>query len=296
MKKIILALSGFALLFTGCKETDTPLDFNHTPSKDSIYLTTTIVPQTHNVLVEEFSGQSCPNCPAGHTDLENLSANYPGRVNVIGYYASGNPQEVPPAGSIYDFENFTATQIGTNIYGGIGFLPGAGIDRTVFSGNLYLGASSWDGNITPLFTLTDSATLAVTSSYSTVDSVTTATITTTVTYLYPVTTSQNLTIAIVEDSMVDKQENNATASGLDTFYLFTGVFRGMVTSGYSGDAILADTTKATGMTERKIYTFILPATTPAINPAHCRVIAFINGSTSPFGPIWQSEQCKLSGL
>jgi len=221
-----------------------------------------------------------------------IAAN-PGRINEIVLYTYGLPTTVPPFGHIYDLRDSIATNIFNNIYSYPSGIPGAGIDRTTFGGNLYISRDSWNADITSLFTLPDSVALSIASSYSTSGGTTTVTITTTVTYAQAVITPQNLNIAIVEDSIIDIQEDNNAPGGLDSFYTFNGVFRGMVTSGYTGDPILADTTKIQGMTERKIYTYILPTKTPAINPAHCRVIAFVGSGAPPFTPVWQSQQCKL---
>src|SRR5271156_3806496 len=108
MKKIALALSCFVLLFAGCKEVDTPLDVTHTPSTDSIYLVSTVPSQVHNVLVEDFSGQDCSNCPAGRDIIDAASAANPGRINSIVLYTYSSPQTVPPSGHIYDLRDSTA--------------------------------------------------------------------------------------------------------------------------------------------------------------------------------------------
>ena len=38
------------------------------------------VPQNRNVVIEEFTGINCQNCPDGHRVANSLMATYPGRV------------------------------------------------------------------------------------------------------------------------------------------------------------------------------------------------------------------------
>ena len=48
--------------------------------------------QNRNVLIEEFTGRKCINCPSGHIQAKAIEEAYPGRVWAInlhgGYYSS----------------------------------------------------------------------------------------------------------------------------------------------------------------------------------------------------------------
>ena len=291
MKNKFIAICCVAMAFAGCKETDAPIGFVTTSSTDSTYvLPTGSIPaaDAHNVLVEEFTGQSCSNCPAAHASLDGIAA--PGHVNVVGLYITNFSQTTPPSGYVYDFRDSTATLIGNGIYGGISAMPCAGIDRIPVSGSLISYSGTWSGTVTTQKALVDSVNLAVESSFS--GGV--ATIKATITYLKAMSTKQNLSIVVVEDSMYDKQEDGLT---VDASYLFTDVYRGMVTSAPLGDPIL-DTmaTKEAGRVYWRKYTYTPKITTPspAIVPVHCRVIAFVNsqGTGGDFH-VLQSWECKL---
>lgn len=292
MKKVLLAVSCIAFLWTGCKEKDPPIIFG-TLATDSTYVLTT-VPATdpHNVLVEEFTGQSCSNCPAAHTTLETLAGGAnAGRVNIFGLYITDFSQTLPPAGAIYDFRSTTASSISSTIYGGVNAIPSGGIDRTKVTGQVLLYQSDWAAAIDAQKTIPDSLNLDVESSF--VGGV--ATIKATVTYTKSLSTKQNLSIVIVEDSMVDLQE---FPDNVHSGYIFTNVFRAMVTSAPSGDPILDSIgTKEAGRVYWRKYTYTPATTSPAINPAHCRVIAFVNnpGTTAGDYRVLQSKQCKLMG-
>ena len=300
MKKILFAICGAAVLFTGCKEHDQPLII--VQSVDSSYVVTPApAAEAHNVLIEEFTGQTCSNCPAAHAELEGIASSHPaGSVNIIGMYLYNIPQAVPDIGtSKYDFRDSTATNISTAIYGGVNQLPGAGIDRVPGSTGLQLGSGDWPNAVNTRLAVTTPVNLHVQSSYSAATG--TATITVFVTYTSSVSTAQNLSVVVVEDSMVDIQEEplfGAFPSGYDSSYLFTNVFRGMVSSPPVGDPILATIPiKQPGQVDRRIYTYkpkVFPPATPAINVSRCRVIAFVNNANGSDKQVVQSAQCKLA--
>ena len=310
MKKILFAaligsvLAGSAL-FTGCngcKEIGPNVNLSK-PTTDSILADSTwmlsaaaigtLTTDPHNVLVEEFTGQACSNCPAAHQHLDDIAALYPaGRVNIIGLYINGLPQTNPPSGYIYDFRDPSATLIGKNIYGNGIALPEGGVDRVPVGGQILLYSNDWAAAVSSRITTPDSLNLAVSSTYNT--TTLKATITVTVTYTQNVSTKQNLSVVVVEDSMVDLQEfPDSVHSG----YHFNDIFRDMVSMSIpSGDPVL-DTlpSKAKGLVFRHSYSYTPKTVTPAIKPANCRVIAFINTNVGSDMHVLQSAQTKLMG-
>jgi len=304
MKKLIItAFGGCVLLLSSCKENDLKLNYGSTSVDTTYVLSSVPAAQAHNVLIEEFTGQSCPNCPQGHVILTGIEgSNAPGRVNVIGLYMTDFAQTVPLAGSKYDFRDTSATMIGNAIYGSVGGIPVAGIDRgyNVSNATYQEYRSAWTSLTNTHLTIADSVNVDVTSTFNP-DS--TATIVATVTYLYPMSTSQSLNIAITEDGMVDLQED---VSSDDTAYLFTNVFRAFVTSAPGGDVLLpAIATKEAGRIIRKTYTYkprFKPASATAdknyiVNPNNCKVIAYVAYSTSEgaLKDVLQSASTKLVG-
>jgi hypothetical protein len=293
MKKLLFTICASALLWSGCKEHDTLIDFSASTSVDTTYLVTAPAAAPHQVLVEEFSGQSCPNCPNAHTDLDNISAANPGLVNVVTLYVSGSPQTDPPSGAKYDFRDSIALIIsGSAIYGGVGSWPSAGIDRTLFGGALLqIGQSSFNGPInTQLAIKDDSVNVSIASAYDSSTEI--ATITAGVTYTQAVSTPQNLSIMLVEDSMYDLQEDNGA---IVSNYLFLDVFRGMATA-VIGDPLQVtsgNNAKEAGRFFQRVYSYTLPVKSPAIVPAHCRLIAFVSYANGSDLHVMQSAQCKL---
>jgi len=296
MKKVLITICCATLVFAGCKEHDTPIIFSAPAVAGTYKLASAPGTQPHNVLVEEFTGQSCPNCPAAHAQLDAIAAQpeNTGRINIVSLYFTGGPQTVPPTNFKYDLrDSFATTLSGSVLYGGISALPSAGIDRTPYQGNLVLqGSALWSSAIATQESIIDSVNLSLSSSYNSTTGV--ATITDTVTYTQNVATQQNVSIYIVEDSLIDIQEDNTAASGFDNNYLFLDVFRAMVATPYLGDGVLDSmAVKPAGQVYWRKYTFAT-AGTKIVNTANCRVIAFIsNSNTGGDYRVLQSVQCPL---
>ena len=301
MKKLIIAaFSGCVLLLASCKENDPKLTYGSVSVDTSYVLPSVPSADAHNVLVEEFTGQSCSNCPSAHEILTALEAGNPGRVNIIGLYLTDFAQTTPPSGAVYDFRDSSATMIGNSIYGNVGGIPVAGIDRQYSSSlsSYQLYRSLWSSLVSSGLTIADSVNVGVTSKFN---SDSTVTIVATVTYLYPMSTSQSLNIAITEDGMTDLQED---ISQIDTGYTFTNVMRAFVTSVPAGDVLLpAIATKEAGRFIQKTYTYrprFAPTATNKnyiVNPDNCKVIAYVSYSTSEgaLKNVMQSASTKLVG-
>jgi len=304
MKKALLGICCFWLILGGCREKDLPISFGApvVAGNDSAYVGPVPATQPHNVLVEEFTGQNCDNCPAAHALLDNIAAQpgNVGRINIVSmYFFGGGNQTFPPKGAKYDFRDSFATNISNNIYGGLSAIPTAGIDRTLYQNSLALqGSSLWPDAITNQESIIDSVNLSVSSNYNNTSGL--ATIKVTVTYTQPVATSQNISVYIVEDSIIDFQ----TIPGLmvpvtDSSYLFLDIFRAMVSTPLTGDPILENmAVKPAGQVYWRKYTFnpatTLSGATKIINPAHCQVIAFVNNTgTGGDYRVLQSVQCPL---
>ena len=296
MKKIVAAFALAGLFAAGCKEV--PPDIILTAPTGNEIIDTVAVPaaDAHNVLVEEFTGQGCSNCPAAHATLEAIQAANPGRVNVVGLYVFNIGQTVPPAGAIYDFRSTVATTFASSVYNGVVHLPAGGVDRLPLStanpNNTYeLNSGEWGAAIPPLLSKQDTVNLAITSAYNTTSGY--ATISVSTVYLKPDGGLKNISVVLVEDSLIDLQEDGNAASNIDTGYVFMNVFRDFVSAAPFGDVIgSAVPNKMAGLRSRRTYSYKVPASVKNVN--NCRLIAFVSGSSANSGhTIYQSAQTRL---
>lgn len=102
--------------------------------------------QGRQVLIEEFTGVQCVNCPAGSEAIEDLLDLYGERLVVVsvhtGFFADPYPE------SNYDFRTPEGDQLATLLGSPLGY-PTAVVNRKKFSGEnrLQLGRNKWAGYI-----------------------------------------------------------------------------------------------------------------------------------------------------
>ncbi|MCM1153465.1 MAG: choice-of-anchor J domain-containing protein [Muribaculum sp.] len=67
------------------------------------------VETTKKVVIEEFTGQGCPNCPLGHAALETIEKDFPGLVIPLAIHTyTGDPFATPKANSLTQFLGLNA--------------------------------------------------------------------------------------------------------------------------------------------------------------------------------------------
>lgn len=293
MKKILFAASSI-LALAACKEKAPYINFAELQSVDTTYVISP-VPATdpHNVLVEEFTGQMCSNCPAAHDQLKAISNGSPGRVNIVGLYMYGSPQTRKPEGAANDFRDSASNFINTTYYASISDLPSGGVDRVPQAGRISLYKNAWADAIATRLGATDSLNLAVKSVYDSTTGI--AQIKVTVTYTKDVATPENLTVVIVESDIIDKQE---FPTELREEYDFTNVFRTMLTTVPSGDPLTVGSShdKKAGRVFERVFTYKpadFKSSEPRLKPRNCKVIAYVNTQNGTDYHISQSTSAPL---
>ena len=265
-----------------CTEKNTPIDdvvIGGSGSSDTSYMATVEMAQKRVVLVEEFTGVSCSNCPQGHTVLDNIEASNAGQIAAMGIQINGFSlcDDVYSQGhNLTRHDNRTAagTDLVTAIYGSVNNMPVAGIDRIANNGVIATDRANWPTLVAGRIAVAPNVNVTLTSSYSTGD--TSATIKVHIAYTKDVAKKQKLTVAIVEDSVIDAQEDGIV---IDSNYTHMHVLRDIITA-HGGSTILSGTTTAT-KAAGQVYeqTFVYKMNTLWV-PQHCKVIAFVSDDES----------------
>lgn len=304
MKRFLTAMAGVALMLGACKEKPPVINYGNQVAKDTTYITAAPTAQARNVLVEEYTGGSCSNCPAAHEILKEYQAQHPGRLNVIALHIEGPQQGKPYHDAVYDLRHKDATTIATSIYGGVTNLPSAGVDRTPMDGFMKIDRSVWGAAIERGLGIPDSVNLTLESTYDSATEI--ATVTATIAYPVTVSFAHNLNLVLVQDSIIDVQEypfNDLVHPYKDEEYDFVNVLRSMLTPLPLGDPILPSmTVKEPGRVVVRVYTFdakkiaeqsVTPTKQPAFKPGHCRIIGYVTYAGTGSYRVLQSAQCKL---
>lgn len=297
MKKLLFPILSIGLILVSCKETPPPINYGGAVVVDTTYEDASNIPaaEPHEVLVEEFTGQSCTNCPAAHENLEKIREEHDNRVNVIGLYYEGIGQTKPPTGAKYDLRQPESKEIANTVYGGVNSIPSAGVERFSPSGaGIKLAQAEWVNAITTRLAVPTPVNIKIDSRYNAADRIDSVKIM--LSYTGTVSYSHNLCIAVLEDSIIDKQEYPSTHPIYpeeNPNYVFTNVFRKMVTGSISGDAVLPSIpSKGPGRVIIRNYTYKVPE---EYNPDHCRIVAYLikTEGTTDKGIIIHSRQAKM---
>lgn len=221
------------------------------------------------LVIEEFTGVQCVNCPQGSDEIASLAASYEGKIIPISVH-SGFFSTPVPGKSKQDFR----TPDGDFIYNYIGpppFYPSAVFNRKVFSGNdLVYNQESWAGNVQKVLESPAKYGLTLETSYNE----TTRELTATIQGIAKEDINDEILahLMITESNIVEWQKY-PNADGFIADYVHKHVLRHIVST-FTGDKV-ADNPKKT-QTFSKIYKFVLPDNWVAEN---CEVVTFISYSS-----------------
>lgn len=271
----------------GCKEKGPLIDIATTKpvSRDTTYLATVEKPQPKNVLIEEFTGVSCPPCPNGHEVVKSIKAQYPDRIVVIAYHILNFPQTAPVHNvSKYDFRTQDATDIG-KFFGGTGSIPVAVIERIPENNAYFSSSGAWSNNVNKSIDNTPPMNMYLTSTYDSVTKI--ATVRLKIAYTQNLSKKHSLTMAVIESDIIDAQKNQLI---VDTFYQHNYVLRDIVSSTY-GDLIL-DSLPQKEMGRVIERSFSIPISSDW-KPGNCSVVAFVHNVDAADKSVFQSVQSKI---
>ena len=261
------------VLFSACtKEIGPAIDFSKVQAKDTFYMAPVENAQLKNVLIEEFTGVKCPNCPDGHNIVATIQNANPSRVIAVGYYPFGQAQTEPLKDlTKADFRIADATELST-LLGGIQFLPIAAVDRKMFGGAILTARTLWSSNVQARLAVATPINMQLSVSYD--DATREAIIKTTLKYTSALSTKHNISLVIYENNLVDAQEY---PTYIDSSYTFKHVLRDVITPVGGASVLDSLTTKAAGLVFEKTILYTLPA---KWNPSNCKIVAFVHDAAA----------------
>jgi len=203
MKSIITtAYFTFILLFFACNQIDNPLKDRQ---KGTCGDETQPVP-IRKILVEDYTGHRCPNCPEAAEILEGIHDDYCDHIIPIAVHVSFFAEPHEP-----DFPEDFRTETGNelNEYYGISNqgLPKGMVNRKEFSGNTVIGRDNWRSAVDAIYAGNPDVNIIIESSYNEYDHSIKANIT--LEFLNDISESINLGLYLTEDSIVAPQQNES---------------------------------------------------------------------------------------
>lgn len=279
MNKIIYSAFIFSTLFLsllimGCEEippTLNPVDSNPGSGGSTF----------RKILIEEFSGVKCVNCPAGSEAIENLLTIYKDQLIPISIHAGFFAP--PYAESKYDFRTADGNSLLSYLKEPLGY-PTAVVNRKLFPNefDIQLAQNQWAGFIAQEAAQAPEVTLALIKNYNAANRQ--LNIEVNIKTLEPIDGSDiRLSVALTETNISDVQ---LTPTGKVNDYKHKHVLRDFITN-YDGNPIPEAQKDGTIIT--KSFTYNIPEAWVAEN---CNVVVFVhlNGDKKD---VLQAEQVKV---
>ncbi len=286
MKKIILAiLLVGAAIFTSCDFVSNPVE-NSTPNSSSTTGSTVV---TRKVLLEDFTGHKCGNCPGATREALRLDSLYPNQIITLGIHAGFYAS----LGVNYptDFRNLTSTDYDNTFGVSSAGNPNGMINRKGFPSSQHIiPVTSWGAEVASSLNLPADFKLEITPTYNSgtrnlsVDVKTTA--------LKAIDDTINLVVLLVEDSIVAEQLDYSAVPDYIPNYMHRHVLRGALNGSF-------------GVAMQNIWTANQEVTTSIsnfavnnnYNDAHCHIVAYIykNNPTNgvSYREVLQVEDVKM---
>lgn len=254
-----------ALLWPGCEEI--PPMINPSMGGPGTDEPTPVEDQQRQVLIEEFTGVRCVNCPAGSAAIENLIGIHGQRLAAISIHAGSFSPPYPE--SLYDFRIPEGASLLSYLGEPLGY-PTAVVGRKLFDGefDLQLGRQQWAGFIAQQLLEEPLVKIDIQNAYSDEDRKLEAAATL---YVQEDITDEDvrISVAITENDIQDLQLTPESGTP-DPNYKHKHVLRDMLTN-FSGDLISEEL--AAGAAIEKNFTMTLPVEWIAAN---CHVVVFVH--------------------
>lgn len=219
MKTLIYLQALSVLIFlSSCDKIKTPIQSTQVQGDTTKYI--------RKVLIEDYTGHTCGNCPPAAVEAENLSKAYPGKVVVIAVHAGffAKVKANYPASYTTTAGNDWDGSTGFNISGGAGN-PNGMINRKSYDGNQIQKETKWSSSVQQAVNEPYILGLTVTPVYDPTTRNLSATVKSTFKTAY-----QNdvmLSVVFTEDSIVGAQTDyTKSPSDLIPDYLFMHMLRG----------------------------------------------------------------------
>lgn len=239
------------------------------------------------VLVEDYTGHKCGNCPAAARELRRLDSVYHDKIVPLaihaGFYANINgtyPTDFrTPEGTTFD------TDFGVSAAGN----PNGLVNRSGFGTSDFIRAwTTWETALSPIVSQEADFKIEITNTYNSGTKQVTSAIT--VKALKPVTGNYKLSVLIAEDSVVAEQLDYSLPSGQQTVtnYNFMHVLRGSLNTTY-GEQIWNGSI-ANGASVVKTYSNFQLGT--SLVAKHCRIVAFVynaDNTSTTYNEVLQAE-------
>lgn len=235
------------------------------------------------VLLEEFTGHQCPNCPAGAQEAADLKAFFGDQLVIVSIHAGFFARTTAPH-FIADYRTAAGNDI--NSYFGISANPVGMVNRKEFSGNRIQNPSAWGGAISQILEQDPQAGIEISLSYDMMSRQLNVAIKTTA--LENIEGPLYLAAFLLEDNIMSPQQTNDPQypNGIQDNYYHMHVLRTDINGAWGEE--LSDDGASTDQVFMKNYSLVLDT---GWKETFCSVVAFVYSGTNM--EVIQAEEKKL---
>ena len=267
---------------SGCDIVSTP----YLKTQDTVKVDTT--KYIRKVLLEEYTGFKCGNCPRASLVGDRLLSTYPGYVVPLKVHSG--PFAKPSTQHPYDFRtadgNILDNTFGLSDAGN----PDGMVNRVGYSNkSQILREGEWESAIKKVIAITPKMTIKLSTSYNAANKL--ITVTTHIKYLSDGSSNDYLALYITEDSIVNYQLDDSQVPPDIPNYVHNSVLRGTITGAW-GEQINALGPKA-GDTLTIQHQYSIPDGKDW-RPEKLNIVAFIHDNGQTY-EIWQAEYKSVVG-
>ena len=288
-----LSILLIAIILYSCKEENSNINlkpqYADTTLIDTTYVSdSSVTPQTKMILIEDFTGVNCQNCPKAAQKIEDIQALYPNRILATAIHST----ETKKLGFLDGSKSDYRTPAGKDIYlmlgllGGIGAFPTGAVNRTIHndgSSNLvFQSYSTWSTFVDQELTKPSIVNIYLSGSF--IDTSDIYKVKVKLHYTQARSDTEAISIFLIEDHIIDLQNvSNVT----DSHYVHNHILRNTFTNA-TGDVLNASLVK--DRVFEKEYKMDID---PTWVRANCKIIAFVHRKGSYYMDILQAWQKPL---
>ncbi|MBT3421802.1 MAG: Omp28-related outer membrane protein [Bacteroidetes bacterium] len=286
---LIVFFIGLLTILISCEEEGPYINFEpiDTSLLDTTFISSTsIIPDEKNVLIEDFTGARCPNCPNAAAKLVDITMANPGRIVGMAIHPDGIPFTRP-----HDLEKDFRTDDGTEIFkllGEEGALPIGSIDRVKYSGetNQLVGISFWANYVDQRLLLASPVNISLVSTPHLTEA-NTFVIRAEVQFTTAIADDKYLTIALTESDLIAPQTlPQGSIPDVDSNYINNHILRDVLTN--PGGNLLMSNPEM-----NRVFIKEFKITMDAKwNPDNCAIVGIIHNSGLSFD-VDQVEEIHL---
>ena len=261
------------------------VSFNTTTNE--FFITTYV--DYRQVLLEEFTGHLCVNCPAASMLAQDISEELDHKLIVYGIHTGNFAEPIP--GTLLDADY--RSPVGDALFNDFMIFanPLALIDRIEYNGFRQIFVGDWESVVENELQLPNIVNMRVSNTYFQDTNIVTVKIESE--FMQQIGGQFKLAVYIVEDSIISPQLNNDSSIGGDTLfnYVHRNVLRDAISPIY-GDFLGDNGNITVGQVYENEYTYPLNSNWVI---DHCRIIAFIGrwDSSNNFVDIVQSIELDI---